>query len=372
MSGSLWTTRLVFTLSGLGLAAWAVLVPYAKIRFHLSDAGLGGVLFLASIGGVSATFLAGPAVARWGSRSCAVAMLLSMCLLLPLLAWAPLVPVFALFLFMDSAVFGILDVSINAQGSVVEARSGLLRMSGFHASFSLGTLLAALLASVLFKIGWTVGWLCVLFALIILAGLTQSFRLLSKQYDSPRTAKSFVVPNRHTVILGLCCFAVFMCEGATTDWCTVFLHFSRHLPVNVAVLGYASFTFSMTLARLIGDKLGAWLGQSALMRLGVVLAIFGFALAILVPSGIAGIIGFGLVGFGSGNITPLVFSAASRVPGMAAHHSMSMVVGIGYMGFLAGPIIIGLVSSHFSLGAAFGLDAIFLGLTFFATRYVSP
>lgn len=370
MFGSLWTARLIFVLSGVGLAAWAVLVPYAKIKFHLSDADLGSVLFLASIGGVLAPVLAGPIVARWGSRSCAIITLLLMCLLLPLLAWAPLVSLFVGFLFLDSAVFGVLDVSINAQGALVEKLSGRLRMSSFHASFSLGTLIAALMASILIKIDWTVEWLCLLFVFIILAGLTQSFRLLPKTYDSPRTAQSFVVPNRHTVVLGLCCFAEFMCEGATTDWSTVFLHFSRHLSMSEAVLGYAAFTVAMTLARLTGDRMAEWFGQSTLMRLGVALAMLGFAVAIFVPFGIAGIVGFGLVGFGAGNITPLVFSAVSRVPGMAAHHSMSMVVGIGYVGFLAGPVIMGLVSSHFGLGAAFGLDAVFLGLSSFAARYV--
>ncbi len=96
------------------------------------------------------------------------------------------------------------------------------------------------------------------------------------------------------------------------------------------------------------------------MRLGCALAVGGFALTIFVPSGLAGIIGFGLVGLGTGNIAPLVFSAAARVPGMAANHSVPAVVGLGYAGFLIGPVIIGLLSSHFGLGSALGLDAALL------------
>lgn len=370
MGSKLWTTRLIFALSGVGIAAWALIVPDAKIRFHLSDGALGSVLFLSGIGGLSVAFLAGLVVARWGSRTSIVFMLLFMCLLLPVLVVSPTVSAFTLLLFLASAVFGILDVAINAQGAIVEAQSGRLQMSGFHASFSIGTLVMALFASFLLKAGGTLELICWLCVVTILAGLTQSFRLLPKQYESPETGKKFVIPNHRAVILGLCCFAVFMSDGAITDWSTVFLHFNRHLPISNAVLGYAAFMVATVLTRLTGDRITVRFGQAKVMQLGVLLSLSGFLLVILVPMGIIGILGFGFIGLGSGNITPLVFSAASRIPGMAAHHSMPTVVGIGYIGFLAGPVMIGLVSSCFNLGAAFGVDAVLLGATFFATRYV--
>lgn len=372
MAGRLWITRLIFALSGIGISAWALLIPAAKIRFHLADGRLGQVLFLANIGGVFVMFLAGPMVARWGSRTCVIASLLLICLLLPLLGWAPTVPLFTLLLCLYSANFGVLDVSLNIQGALVEAQSARLQMSGFHACFSLGTLAMALVASLLFKTGLRLEWLCGLCVMIILAGLSQSLKLPSKCYDPTPTGRHFAIPGRHALILGLSCFAVFMCEGAAIDWSTIFLHFSRHMPPGDAVLGYAAFTVATALARMTGDPLATRLGQTSLMRLGVVMAVVGFALVALVPSGVVGVIGFGLVGFGSGNIIPLVFSAAARVPGMEAHHAMQIVVGIGYVGFLAGPVMIGLLASHFGLNTAFIVDAILLGLTFPVANYVGP
>lgn len=371
MRARIWTTRLVYALSGIGVSAWALLVPDAKIRFHLSDGALGSVLFLASIGGVVVAFLAGLIVARWGSRTCIIVTLLLMCLFLPALAAAPSASMFTILLFIDSAIFGVLDVSSNAQGAVVEARSGRLLMSGFHASFSLGTLAVALMASFLLKIGASLETLCLLCAGTMLMGLTQSFRLLPKRYDSPPGGQRFVRPNRQTFILGLCCLVAFMCEGAITDWSTVYLHFSRHMSVSNAILGYAAFTIATVLTRITGDSTATRFGQKGLMRLGVAVAILGFVMVIFMPWGVAGIIGFGLIGLGEGNITPLVFSAAARVPGMAAHHSMPAVVGTGYIGFLVGPVMIGLVSSHFGLATAFAVDAVLLGLTFFAARFVA-
>ncbi len=371
MYGKLWTMRLVFCMAGIGISVWAIVIPYTKIRFQLDDATLGLVLLAGGTGGVSVMPLAGVAVARWGSRTCIIASTLLMCLLLPALGNAPSPLAFAGLLFIYGANFGALDVAMNAQGTVVEAMSGRLHLSGFHACYSLGTLAVALAASLLLKLGATVPLVCLASAAAILLGLTQSFRMVPKSGDAPPSGRHFAKPNRQALILGLCCYAAFMTEGATTDWSAIFLRFSRNMPIDSATLGYAAFAVMTTLARLTGDRLAMRFGQPAVMRLGVALGVAGFALAVLVNSGVAGIIGFGLVGFGTGNIAPLVFSAAARVPGMDSHHSMPAVVGIGYAGFLTGPVMIGFVANHFGLGTAFGVDAVLLGLTFFAARVVA-
>ncbi len=371
MRGKLWTVRLVFFLAGIGISVWAIVVPYIKIHFNLGDGVLGLILLAGGAGGVSVMPLAGIAVARWGSRNCIIGTAMLMCLLLPALSAAPSPLAFTGLLFVYGANFGALDVAINAQGAVVEALSGRLQMSGFHACYGLGTLAVALLASLVLKLGGTVPSLCLVGAAMVLVGLTQSFRLVPTNGDAPPATQRFVRPNRQALVLGLCCYAAFMTEGACTDWSAIFLRFSRGMAIDGATLGYAAFAVMMTVARLTGDRLATRLGQAALMRLGVALGVVGFALAVLVNSGLAGVIGFGLVGFGTGNMAPLLFSAAARVPGMVAHHSMPAVVAIGYAGFVTGPVMIGLVSSHFGLGAAFGVDAVLLALTFFAANSVA-
>jgi hypothetical protein len=106
------------------------------------------------------------------------------------------------------------------------------------------------------------------------------------------------------------------------------------------------------------------------MRLGCALAVLGFSLAIFIPAGWVDVIGFGLIGLGTANIAPLVFSAAARVPGMAASHSAPAIMALGYTGFLMGPVIIGLAANHLGLGFALGIDAALLGATFFAAKAV--
>lgn len=371
MKSKLWTIRLIFSLAGVGISVWAIMVPYAKLKFHLSDGDLGFVLFFAGMGGVLAMPIAGAAVARWGSRNCIVFAFLLISFLLPLFVFAPSAFVFTLLLFIYGATFGLLDVAMNTQGAVIEALSGRLSMSSFHACYSLGTLFVAVFVSVLLNLGASLKVFCFLCAAIMLLGLTQSFRLIPKKNDPQRSKQSFVLPNWHALVLGFCCFAAFMCEGASTDWSTVFLNNVRHMPIHSAIFGYAAFAVATTLARLTGDRVAMHLGQDVLMRIGIALAVSGFVLVVFVPVGLVGVAGFALVGLGAGNLAPLVFSAASRVPGMATHHSMPAVVGLGYTGFLAGPVMIGLVSSHFNLATAFGVDGALLALCFLAARYVA-
>lgn len=371
MNARVWTVKLVFSVAGFGISVWAFLIPYTKIRFQLDDATLGGILLAGGTGGVAAMPLAGLAIQRWGSRSCIVACGLVMGLMLPLLGIAPSPEIFTLLLFVYGVNFGLLDVAMNAQGAAIEARSGRLLMSGFHACYSIGTLLIALADSAFLKLGTPVLAICLVSAAMVLAGLTQSFRLLPKSADSPPVSRQFVWPNRRAVILGLCCYAAFMTEGACTDWSAIYLRFSRHMPIDEATLGFAAFAVMMSLARLTGDHLAMRFGQTSIMRLGALVSLLGFALAIFIPFGWVGVIGFGLVGFGTGNMAPLLFSAASHVPGMSVQHAMPVVVGIGYAGFLSGPVMIGFVSNRFGLESAFGLDAILLGLTLFASRSVA-
>ena len=365
------TMRLMFIMAGIGVSVWAITVPFTKIRFQLSDGEVGMVLFAGSLGGVLVMPVAGMAVGRWGSRAVLVVVGIGMGALLPLLSFAPSPVEFTILLFIYGTLFGALDTSINAQGAVIEHQSGRLLMSGFHACYSLGTLAVAVACSFLLRFGVSYAGCALASAVAIFFILTQSRYLLPKSEDAPSDGTIMVLPNRATIVLGLTCFACFLTEGAATDWSTIFLRFSRGMPVASAALGYAAFAVAMTAARLLGDAVATRLGKAMVMRLCVVLAVIGFGLIIFVRSGVVGIIGFGLVGLGTGNIAPLIFSAAARVKGMAANHSVPAVVGLGYTGFLVGPAVIGLVANRFGLGSALGLDAVLLAATFFAAEAVA-
>jgi MFS family permease len=370
LAAHLRAVRWFYFLAGIGMAAWAILVPYSKIRFGLDDGTLGLILLAGGSGGVIALPFCGPAVMRFGSRAVLVWASGTFGIVLPLMGLAPSVLLFAALLFVFGMVFAAVDVAMNAQAAVIEARTGARHMSFFHALFSIGGLAVALATSLLLRLGVSNAVCAVLYGAVIFLILTQSGSLFAKSDDLPAGGPKFAWPNRATLVLGLCCLACFLTEGAVTDWSTIFLRFSRGSNLSEASLGYAAFSVAMAATRLAGDRVATALGGPAVMRLGCGVAVAGFALAVLVPSGIAGVIGFGLVGLGIGNISPLVFSAAARVPGIAASHSVPAVVGLGYVGFLLGPVAIGAIAQNAGLGRALGVDALLIFAIGFAAGAV--
>lgn len=367
----IWAVRLVFIMSGIGISVWAITVPFIKIKFLLPDGTLGLMLLAGGTGGVLSMPGAGMLVARFGSRAVVVACGVGVAVLMPALVWAPSPLVFTLLLFVYGALFGALDIAINAQGAVAERQRGEKLLSGFHACYSLGSLGVAVCSSLLLRLGLSIPGCAALDAAAVLIILVQARHLVGKAEDAPAGGKHIALPNRATLLLGLCCFVCFLTEGAATDWSTIFMRFSRGMALASAALGYAAFAVTMAGSRLLGDRLTTRLGPATVVRAGCVLAVVGFGLVTLVPWDVAGILGFGLVGLGIGNIAPLVFSAAAKVKGMAANHSVPAVVGLGYAGFLLGPVGIGLLAEHFSLGFAFGADALLIAAVFFVAEAVA-
>jgi predicted MFS family arabinose efflux permease len=87
------SVRIVFFITGFGMAAWAPLVPFAKGRLGISEAGLGLLLLCLGVGSIVTMPLAGAAAARVGSRLIIVASGLLLCLTLPPLAAVSSLPI---------------------------------------------------------------------------------------------------------------------------------------------------------------------------------------------------------------------------------------------------------------------------------------
>jgi MFS family permease len=368
--GRVRTVRAIYFMAGIGISAWAITVPFTKIRFGLNDATLGLILLAPGVGGILAMPLAGLAVARYGSGNILILSGIVFGIVLPLLTIAPSPLLFTVLLFVFGIVFAVIDIAMNAQAVGAETRGGKLLMSSFHAMYSIGTLAVALITSLLLKLGADNAFCAILCGAAIFAIMSQYKHLHPKAEDMPAIGPAFALPNRATLLLGIACFACFLTEGAVTDWSTIFLRFSRHVPLSAAFYGYAGFALAMAATRLAGDATATRFGKAAVMRIGSLLAGTGMLLAILTPFETTDVIGFALVGIGIGNIAPLIFSAASRVPGMSHTLSVPAVLTLGYAGFLFGPVIIGLVANTTNLSLALSLDAIMLLALSLAARVV--
>ena len=138
----------------------------------------------------------------------------------------------------------------------------------------------------------------------------------------------------------------------------------RRLPVDVrgvavtrAGAGYIAFSVTMTIGRLIGDRIVGRFGDRRVLAAGALVAAAGIALVALVPSWPMALAGFALVGAGASNIVPVLFSAAGRQTAMPESVAVPAMTTFSYAGLLAGPAAIGFVAGATGLSIAFLLLA---------------
>ncbi|KAB8312295.1 MFS transporter [Erwinia endophytica] len=353
-------TRAVFFIAGIGMAAWAPLVPYAKNRAQLSDGSLGTLLLFLGLGSLVAMPLSGMLVGRVGCKKVITCGSLFILLALPLLATLSTAYHLALTLALFGAAIGLVDVAMNIQAIEVEKATGRVMMSGFHGFFSIGGIAGAGIVSVGLALGLTpLPAVTLVVALIIVIYAFSQRHLLTQRVQSDN-GPIFVIPHGWVLFLGLMCFILFLAEGSILDWAALFLTQARGLPTSQAGLGYTLFSVAMTLGRLTGDRIVNYFGRTMTLFCGTLCASAGLLLAVCVPSITVTLAGFALVGFGAANTVPIMFSAAGNQQVMPVNLAISSMTTIGYAGILAGPALTGFISQCYSLTTAFSIIAILL------------
>jgi predicted MFS family arabinose efflux permease len=344
-------TRTAFFIAGLGMAAWAPLVPFAKDRLGIQEAALGTLLLCLGAGSIVAMPLAGILTSRWGCRRVLIIAVLVICATLPLLAYVSSMTWLAVALFFFGAGMGSLDCAMNIQAIILERASGRTMMSGFHGLFSLGGVVGAGGVSGLLSVGmspFNATWM-VTVTLALLLALSASHFL---PYGGRNSGPAFALAKGVVLFIGVLCFILFLAEGAVLDWSAVFLADVRGMSPTHAGLGYAAFAATMTIGRLTGDRFVRRVGPKWTVVGGGLLAAAGLALVTLISSWPIGIFGFALVGVGCANIVPVMFSLAGKQNEMPESIAVPAITTLGYAGVLLGPALIGFVAHATNLATA--------------------
>lgn len=356
ISAAWWAVISRFLLHGLIVSTWVSRIPAVQNALNLSNARLGLCLLGTAIGSVCAIPVTGWLITKFGSKHITAWSTIGFSLALAGPSFATAGPsLFATLLFFG-AMAGANDVSINAQGIAVENAVGKPSMSRFHALFSIGGLVGAAMGGLLaaWQVNPEVHMPCAaaIFALVSL--LTAPF-LLDGYDGSHERSERVSLSNMPLTLwmLATVAFCMFLSEGAIADWTGVYLKTGLNATPAMSAAGYAVFSAGMAMFRLFGDSLTARLGPKRAMRSGALLAAGGLSLALLSQSTALAVSGFGLTGAGFSVIVPLVFRAGARLPSVPSGAGVATVSGSGYIGFLFGPPLIGMVAQQTSLRIAF-------------------
>ncbi|WP_376753245.1 MFS transporter, partial [Pantoea anthophila] len=327
-----WGTRTIFLINGLGMSAWAPLVPFARDRLQLSGASLGALLLCLGIGSLAAMPVTGTLVARFGCRRVMCFSTLLVLVMMPLLATADSHLLMAAALMLFGAGLGMLDVAMNYQAVQVEQAAGQPMMSGFHGFFSLGGILGAGTVSLLLSQSFSpLAATLVVMAVMLLLLLWRIPVLMNERLHQP-DQPWLVIPRGWVAFLGLLCFILFLAEGAVLDWGALLLLQNPAMSTAYAGLGYATFSVAMTLGRFSGDKIIQRFGRYPVMITGALTAAAGMTLAVWLPWPEIALLAFLLVGFGLSNTVPMLFNAAGNQQDMPANLAISAMTTLGYAG----------------------------------------
>jgi MFS family permease len=142
-------------------------------------------------------------------------------------------------------------------------------------------------------------------------------------------------------------------DDVANTWSTVYVREVARADAAVAAATFALYPGGMLVGRLIADGLVARSGAGVVMRLGAAVAAAGAAFAIAVPTTFGALAGFILLGFGLAPVLPVVYSVVGNEAPERAGTVIATVTAMGYLGSVAGPPIVGALSSPLGLRAAF-------------------
>lgn len=354
-----------FAIAGAATGTWTARMPTVEQHLQLNHGQLSIALLALAAGGLAGMALTGRLADRYGTLRILTPAAIALGPLLALPAYAPNLPTLVVVLLVFGFAHGTLNVSMNAYAVACETAYQRPIMTSFHAWFSIGGLLAASAGAVFsaadpaatgtFTVAGTATF-------ILAAGALHSARSAPtpatrvRPTDSPASAEAAQQPGRppfwRVAGLGLIAFCSLLCEGATADWSSIYIHDSLHGALGTAAAAYAVFALAMTAGRLTGDRLVAAVGPATVVRSCALLATIGFGAAVVTGTPLAAVAGFGLLGAGLSCIVPQVYSAAGHLDSQHTGGVLSRVAALGYAGFVTGPVVIGMASSHVGLAAA--------------------
>ncbi|MFC9550225.1 MFS transporter [Rhodococcus sp. NPDC056960] len=372
----------LFLVQGIALASWVTRTPAIRDAVHASTAEMGFILLGMSIGSMTSVLAAGPLVSRFGTKPVAIVGTWGIVLSMPLIGggttmhFAPLVAIGLCFYGLG---IGSVEVALNVDGAQVERVTGKPVLAALHGFFSLGTVIGAS-AGILFTWnGFAVGWHLLIVGALVCVGLLNASRFIPPATgrrdgrveggESNVESSLAIARDPRLVIIGVIVLAMALAEGTANDWLPLIMVDEHGFDASWGSASYATFAAAMTVGRFAGSRILEVIGRAAVLRASAVFGAGGLIVVISAESHALVVAAIVLWGLGASLGFPVALSAAGD-SGPNSATRVSVVATIGYLAFLAGPPVIGLIGDNVGLRAALVLPLSFVIVAIFLTPAV--
>jgi MFS family permease len=388
-----------FAVFGAFWGAWGASTPAIRDQAGVTEGQLGVALLFVGAGALPAMPLSGRAVDRWGLRATAS--------LLALLGGAGLLAVatardlvtLALGLAVLGASSGAADVAINTAAGSAQRASDRLVVGRAHATFSAAVVGASLLAGALLGLDAPVvtPFVVVAAAAAAIATALARHSLDPEQRErdgaSRRPRRREVAARRSRrgltdairrrtgriaplLVLGGLGALGYAVENAHQSWSALYLQDELGARPALAAAGPAVFAAVIAVTRFASAGLAAS-RPAAVIVAGSVLAAAGTGIVAAAGGVPAGLAGLALAAAGIAALFPTLMSVLTEnTPEKRRGAATTVVTTVAYLGFIAGPVYVGIWAGAVGLpGAMLAVAGIAAGLALLAgaaLRGISP
>lgn len=365
----------IFALPGFALASWVSRTPAIRDTLGATTAQMGWIIFGFAVGSIIGLLCASHLIARRGGRYVMTAGVIVSTVGLIIVGIGGSWLQHSIVVFLGLAVLGfgsaICDVAMNVEGTAVEHAVKKTLLTGFHASFSMGALLGALAGSAVAKADIPViVHLALVAVIVILSGIfVYRFVPAGTGQDSkadaaapPMTAleRMAVWKEPRTIFIGIIVMGMAFAEGSANDWLPLIMVDGYNVTPATGSFAYGLFVAAMTIGRVVGGVLLDRFGRVIVLRASALFAVIGLLIVMLGSNYTFAVIGVVLWGLGAAFGFPVGLSAAGDDPrGVAAR--VGAVSTAGYIAFLVGPPILGMIGE--SVGLLSALIVVLIGAT---------
>ena len=359
-----------FAAFGAFWGVWGASVPRVQDQAGVSDGELGFALLFVGAGALPAMLLVGRALDRLGLQVAAGVISLLGIVGAGLALTAKDLPSLCAGLAVSGAASGAADVAMNSVAGRAENLAGTPVITRVHGTFSAFVVLASLGAGAAAAAGWALAVPFVVVAALSIAAGVAMLRTLP-----PRAA-----PQEHTtpvhadrprmkplLLIGILGALAFASENAHQSWSAVFAQDELRAGAGLTAVAPAVFAATVAITRFSIGGLKAAHAQTVILT-GAAGAGSRRVIIAAAPTLLVAALGLVVAGAGTAVLFPTLLGIVSRnVEESRRGRATSVVTVVSYLGFLLGPVYVGLWADATDLRGAMVAVAALAGALFILT-----
>ncbi|WP_130176555.1 MFS transporter [Cryobacterium sp. SO1] len=339
--------------------AWGASIPRLRVQAGIDDGQLGIALLFVGAGALPAMLLTGRALDRWGLRFAAAAILALGVAGFQVAIIAHGFASLCVGLVVVGLASGATDVAMNSIAGRAEQASGvsiIIRSGGVFSSFVVLSSIATGLSS---WIGAPAFMPFLVVAALSLAASASVLRSLSTQITGGQAKQRPRLPDVNArlryiplLLVGVLGALAFASENAHQSWGAVFLEDELGAGPGFSSVGPAVFAGVVAIARFSVGRIQQG-NERPILILGSITAAVGALVIAMSPTLPIAILGLIVAAAGTAALYPTMLSLISRgVDEAYRGRATAIVTTVSYIGFLLGPVYVGLWSEATGLRGA--------------------